>query len=264
VQVCAVAQLGTPSRKGESLAVGRSIKVWVVAGVVTALSSCTEQRPTPTFCDFSSPLGPSCEASNWTMVGLGVSSSCANCLLTEIPDFTDYSSDWSYCCGFWSCFCRCPYLLDEGCYQGCESNIDADCAMTWAQIWYEARHECPVGSGRVELGCEAECAGQQLAVSLSDLAQVEARLGGAADMFTPFPCESGDGSISLVLDSGHDSSSRDSRADTSEHDSSSADSRADSAGKDALAESTSTEAGDSAPTDANRDATLVDAAGDSD
>jgi hypothetical protein len=244
------------------LAVNRSIRMWVVAGVVAALSNCTEQRPTPTFCDFSSPLGPSCEVSNWTMVGLGVSSSCANCLLTAIPEFTDYSSDWSYCCGFWSCFCRCPYL-DEGCYQGCESDIDADCAMTWAQIWYEARHECPVVSEGVELGCEAECADQELAVSLSDLADVEARLGGA-QMFIPVPCQNGDGGISLVLDSGHDSASRDSRADTTEHDSSFSDSPADSARKDALSDSTATEAEDSASTDANRDATLVDGASNSD
>ena len=238
--------------------------MWVVAGVVTALSSCSGLHDEIGFCGLSpySP-GPSCEVSNWTVVGLGVSSSCASCLIGQLSAVSYDGGD--YCCAFWSCFCNCA-VEDEGCYQGCQSDIDADCAMAWAQIWYEAQHRCYAGVEGMQsaLGCEGECAGQQLAVSLSDLTKVEARLGGA-QMFTPVPCQNEDGgSINLVLDSGQDSVSRDSRADTSEHDSSLADSRADGAGRDALADSTSTEAEGSASTDANSDAPLVDAAGDSD
>jgi hypothetical protein len=225
--------------------------MWVVAGVVAALSSCSGLHDEIGFCGLSpySP-GPSCEVSSWTVVGLGVSSSCVSCLVAQVPALFG-SPDSDYCCPFWGCFCTCP-LDEEGCYEGCESEIDADCATTWAQIWYEARHQCHVGVEGMEtaLGCEGECAGQQLAVSLSELAQVEARLGGA-QMFTPVPCQNEDGGrISLVLDSGHDSASLDSRAD--------------SAGTDAPADGISIESGDSAQADANRDATLVDGAGDSD
>jgi hypothetical protein len=234
------------------LAVGRRIRVWVVAGVVTALSSCINLAPHDEeagFCSLSFALSPSCEVSDWTAFGLGVSSGCAACLLASVPGLaTRGDPSGGYCCAFWACFCDCP-LEDTGCYQGCESTIDAECARDWVQIWYEAQHVCHVGMGDMErLGCE-ECMGQPFAVSLTELAHVEARLGGA-QMFAPVPCENEDGgSISLVQYSGQDSFSRDSRAE--------------GAGTDAPADGILTEFGDSAQTDANRDATLVDGAGDS-
>jgi len=238
------------------LAVGRRIRVRVVAGVVTALSSCINFGPHDLeagFCALSLPLGPSCAVPDWTGFGLGVSLGCVDCLLASVPGLATAGQGpgGGYCCAFWACFCDCP-LDNPGCYQGCESNIDADCSMDWVQIWYEAQHVCYAGVEGMEttLGCEGECGGQQLAVSLSELAQVEGRLGGA-QMFTPVPCQNEDGgSISFVQDSGHDSSARDSRAD--------------SAGTDAPADGISTESEDSALTDGNRDATLVDAASDSD
>jgi hypothetical protein len=145
----------------------------VVVGFAGTMAACGSEEPAaiPPYA-----VGPSCPYGFPEY--LGALSECSSCLDAIDPGFFAANT----CTNYWACFCDCD-ASDTACYRGCESEIDAECANSWAQTLYVAAHNCTM-EGFTGYGCKQECVGQTFPVSMSDLTRIEAQLGGAA-MFTP-------------------------------------------------------------------------------